>query len=351
MKLHIIFGSDDIKRIEKCISDNVMLFVYEPYKANFENYGAMLPKSKNVRVLVEYTGDMVDYLMSLLAEIKPEEIFYEVLDKYDATYPVELDEFQDAFDDAVQIYQTNIETAGKFGEIIKENESANKKAILLGKPLSSIAKKGDTAFIIAAGPSLDKNISELKNAHGMIIATDTAINPLLDNGIAPHLAVSIDAGKSVRHFSKKESRRIPLVCRSYTNREIMRIHKGRKYFAGSNVLSGGSVTTDAIHIASLIGYKKIVFVGLDLAYTGGEAYAAGTLNKGMTIDDAEDICSDSNGNMIPTSRNLSIYRKWIERFIKCRPGIEFYDCTEGGARIAGAKIMSLREFINTEGNS
>jgi len=50
------------------------------------------------------------------------------------------------------------------------------------------------AVVVAAGPSLDRNIAELRRIRGraLIIAVDTALRPLLEAGIAPELVVAID---------------------------------------------------------------------------------------------------------------------------------------------------------------
>lgn len=46
-----------------------------------------------------------------------------------------------------------------------------------------------TGIVVAAGPSLNKNINELKKAKGksLIIAVDTALKPLLRAGIVPDM--------------------------------------------------------------------------------------------------------------------------------------------------------------------
>ena len=48
-------------------------------------------------------------------------------------------------------------------------------------------------IVVSAGPSLNKNIMDLKKAVGKacIIATDTAMKPLLNAGIIPNLFVKI----------------------------------------------------------------------------------------------------------------------------------------------------------------
>lgn len=345
MVLHIFFGMGDCQRINQCIDKGEEILVYEPYRTNFENYKHLLKGNSKTKVLVEYKGEMVDYLLMVFAEKKPDEIFYETLDKYEESYPIELLEFMKCFDDATEIYQTNIVTENRLDDIIKANIELNRKYILLGKPISNVKIKGDHVFIVSAGSSLDKNIKELRNASGMILSTDTAANALIKNGIIPDYIITIDAKKSPLHFKNKLTRRIPLICRPYSNSEILKMHKGKKYFLGDNIFSGGSVSTDAIHIAGIIGYRKIVFVGLDLAITNNQFYADNTLNYGKKFDLRLEVCKDCNGDTIETTTELNIYRKWIERFIRQRKYIRYIDCTEGGAFIEGTTVMKLSDFI------
>ena len=115
-------------------------------------------------------------------------------------------------------------------------------------------------------------------------------------------------------------------------------------------MSCGSVTSDAMHVATLLEYDKIVFVGLDLAYTNDKSYADGTVNHGKSVSDGFYSCVDIDGELLPTTKIFNLYRKWIERYIAARPGIEFYDCTEGGARIKGTTLMTLHDFIKENDN-
>ena len=105
-----------------------------------------------------------------------------------------------------------------------------------------------------------------------------------------------------------------------------------------------------MHVAVLLGYEKIVFVGLDLAYTDDKSYAEGTVNYGKSVADGLLSCIDINGELLPTTKQFNIYRKWIERYIAARPGIKFYDCTEGGARIKNTELMTLHDFIKENDN-
>ncbi len=370
MKIHLLFGMGDCQRIKQILAtetrQDYKLFVYEPYTENYKTYKKLLPTDDRLMIYIYRDFvDMVDLLCSMFDTEKPSEVGIETLDQYAIQYPKELDEFEQNFNDAMEIYNSSQVTKERFSKSLEENLEKNMKYIRLGKKLSSIQTKGNVAYVIAAGSSLDNNIDELKNAHGMIIATDTALKPLLKHGITPDLSVTIDPEKCASHYENKKSLTIPLVAYPFSNSEIICKHKATKYFLKNDsyplpndktfrnmptAMSCGSVTSDAMHVATLLGYSTIVFVGLDLAYTNDKSYADGTVNHCKSVLDGFHSCIDINGELLPTTKIFNLYRKWIERYIKARPGIKFYDCTEGGARIKGTELMTLHDFIKENDN-
>jgi len=94
--------------------------------------------------------------------------------------------------------------------------------------------------------------------------------------------------------------------------------------------------------------KRIIFVGLDLAFTGNVDHATSTPTRETINEDKAIPVEDIYGNMVYTSHNLNIYRQWIEKRIAKVKGIEFIDATEGGAKIKGMKINSLSNTIEEQ---
>ena len=101
--------------------------------------------------------------------------------------------------------------------------------------------------------------------------------------------------------------------------------------------------TTALDFCIKMGVRRIVFLGLDLAFTGGRSHQ-GLKEKNMTAQ-SELYVTDIDGNEIPTSRNLNHYRLWIERRIarakQEKLPIEFIDASEGGARVEGTVVQTL----------
>lgn len=231
-------------------------------------------------------------------------------------------------------------------------------------------------IIVSAGPSLNKNIMELKKAVGKacIIATDTAMKPLLNAGILPNLFVIIDGLKPEVLFQHKDISKVPMVTMTAVSTEPMACHKGKKFFYGAEsafedelsgdikkkqeeqsdrnipfLVTGGSVATSAYALALNMGAKTVILVGQDLAMTGNRTHADGTFQDHM---DQIDVDSGKyfeveaiDGGKVLTRDDFDLYRKWFEDHFKQWSHITVIDATEGGALIHNTKIMTLKKAI------
>ena len=209
-------------------------------------------------------------------------------------------------------------------------------------------------YIIAAGPSLDKNYKKLKNVgdEGIILATGTVFRKLLNEGMVPDYVIVTDANKRVyAQIRGIEDNTVPMLFLSTAYRGFAEKYKGDKYiimqkgynkaedFASNNDFeiyeTGGSVATTALEIGIRLGCRRIIFYGLDLAYTDDYVHASGTSRRDFL--DSNDLIEtvDIYGNTIKTTKVLNIYRKWIEDRIKNIKDVEIIDATEGGVKIKG----------------
>lgn len=228
---------------------------------------------------------------------------------------------------------------------------------------------GVPTIIVSAGPSLNKNINELKNAKGkaLIIAVDAAINPMVENGILPDLMISLDATKGEEYIQEIAAKNIPLVCSMDAGRQLVEAHTGCKlyfsnynrylleYFANENIelpflQTGGSVSTSAFSLALLLKSETIILVGQDLAFTNNESHVRGSVRGDESMDEVNSIYDmdmdiDIYGNPVKSSKMFKIFKSWFETQIADNPGITVIDATEGGAKILGTSIMKLSEAI------
>lgn len=231
--------------------------------------------------------------------------------------------------------------------------------------------KKRVAIIVSAGPSLDKNVHDLKLAEGkaFIIVVDTALKTVISAGIRPDFAVSIDPAKDPTLFQMKEIKDIPLGVCIYGSSKVMESYPGKKFFAMGEtdlmaaaadkygkakyeMASGGSVANNAFSIAGMIGFKTFILVGQDLAYPNGKlhtekAYQNEEENK-IKMSSRYFEVEDIYGEKIYTEPNMDSYRRWFEEQIALSYDCKIIDATEGGVKIKGSEIMTLKDAIKRE---
>lgn len=228
------------------------------------------------------------------------------------------------------------------------------------------------AVIVAAGPSLDKNIRELKNIKGkaFIVAVDTALKSLARENIIPDIAVTVDPHKPVSLFDNEKISHVPLIYSLGANADIKQVHKGMRIYQNDKnsildkliykfekkvlrLSTGGSVANDAFSLVQVLGFKTIIFIGLDLAYPNNKMHTDSAYEKEsenyIEADSKKYIeVEDIYGNMVKTEGNMNIYRQWFEREIINYPDLKVIDATEGGAKKKGMEILTLSEAISRE---
>ena len=183
-------------------------------------------------------------------------------------------------------------------------------------------------------------------------------------GIIPDFIMITDASNDIylQLKDKVDHRRSTLLYMISANAKAVGYFMGRKYAAFQEgvdmaedyarehgytlVSTGGSVSTTALDICIRMGCKKIVCLGLDLAYTGNKTHAEGTMSNTRTFETTDmPMAKSVSGEMIPTSLNLSCYQSWIERRIEVEKDIEFVNISDG-AYIQGMKNVQVEDMRN-----
>ena len=229
------------------------------------------------------------------------------------------------------------------------------------------------AIIVSAGPSLDKNIHELKNAQGkaLIIATDATLSILKKNGIVPDGVVTIERIQMTYEKFYKDKKIDPKIVfigppvvtpeifdTLKNNKKLICLKRGEQInewinndIIGENRLlsMGTSCAHIAFSFAKYVGANPIIFVGQDLAYSKeGVTHADGVEVKNkIDINNNNVILVEGiNGEMLPTSRVFKQFLTWFELEISNdKSEREYIDATEGGAYIQGTKVMKLENVI------
>ena len=220
--------------------------------------------------------------------------------------------------------------------------------------------KDKAVVIVGAGPSVDSQLDRLRKYRDKItvFATGHITRKLVNEGITPDAVIITDPQplmyKQIDGVNLKD---IPMILLSTASSSIVEYYNGPIYVAyqsgyepaeikakemGVTLFeTGGSVTTTALDIALRFGARKIVFVGVDLAYTGGYSHALGEGRKVENTDGLRQVRSNTGG-MVYTSKNLDIYRKWIERRLEGVRDAVVYNTGEG-AEIKGT--VWVKDFM------
>ena len=225
--------------------------------------------------------------------------------------------------------------------------------------------RGKNVIIVGAGPSLDLNVQLLKEKkeNTIILAMGAVCRKLYNLGIPMDYIIITDPKEiSNGQIAGLENLDIPMILMSTATKDVARYYYGKKYllcqkgFPDAEQLAtkknlplfetGGSVATTAVDMCIRFDVNKIIFVGMDLAYTGNKNHASGARDEGITDYSGMLMVEDVYGNEVPTTRPFSLYREWIERRIARKDvTMPVIDATEGGALIKGSEIRKLSDVL------
>ena len=380
----IVFGLSDGKSILKLCKNrpDCKIIVYEPcqeifWNAMYYDEVAEIAGMDNVCMIVKGVSEeyLFHALQSILDYSNYQLVVQSALPNYLQLFRTEYQEMLDIYKSVVEIIVFTRNTMilrgveiqhnayGLAGDMLEGNALVQLEDVVEEKEMEDVP-----AILVAAGPSLDKNVGDLKAAKNkaFLMVVDTALNTVLENGIVPDMTMSIDSRKPLTLFKNKKFREIPIALAMNSNKEVVK-QNGAKHFyeidqnsyikkildrmgkESVQLPTGGSVANNALSLLYEMGFKTIILVGQDLAYPGGVEHTEAAYGKGKNkVDMARKNyieVEDNYGNKVLTEANMNIYRKWIENYIGAYDDLTVINATEGGAKIAGTKFMKLSDAI------
>lgn len=235
------------------------------------------------------------------------------------------------------------------------------------------------AIICGAGPSLNKNIDLLRDLdeRALIFAGGSALNAFCKVGVEPHFGAGIDPNDA-QYDRIKENQQFatPFFYRNRFNHEALKALRGPRLYltgsggyaisdwieqrlgiAGKDLDEGHNIVNFSVSIAHALGCNPIIFVGVDMAYTGMKSYADGvvddphlTKKKMMGAEDFDSQAierRDIFGKPIHTLWKWMAESEWISNYAREHADLTFINATEGGLGFDGVPNRSLKEVINT----
>ena len=267
---------------------------------------------------------------------------------------------------------SNDKTGILFSTHSARNQIMNMKYVCEGyntRKLSEALPHDVPAILVSAGPSLNKNIQELKKAKNkaFILAVDTALKPLMQAGVLPDAFITIDSKKPVCLVEGERIKDIPVIAPIVANYDILKEQRGKKIFyydgrilpflayhaAGKvfpDVSTGGSVACSGFSLLYKMGFNTIILVGQDLAYAENKSHADGTYQQVMPEEDTRGLIR-VKGNYeetVFTRQDFKIYLDWFQMYVegvKEHRNVRVINATEGGAWIENTELMELEKAI------
>lgn len=234
---------------------------------------------------------------------------------------------------------------------------------------------GVPAFIVGAGPSLDRNghLVEECMQRGLVIAINSA-----SLAVPHHMQVSLESNDLSAKLADNEAikcysmiahpnvTRRSRFCPIYSG-ELASVQE--ELLAHQRLATCGSSTTAAVTLAMRLGCSPIVLVGQDMAYTDDRVYASST-----GFDDATKINGDKlsydwrksaalprESNPLPTELELLEVPGWHCGTVKTTHffahvshwmsglagrGHQLFNATEGGINIPGWVNVTLQDALH-----
>jgi hypothetical protein len=311
-----------------------------------------------------------------------------------STAPEWYDEVREVVLDAIRACKVGLNTKFIDGRRFLDNTLCNAPLQAISRPIKPVLDlmRGKPVIIVAAGPSLDSNVEQLRGMQeqAFILCVDTAYRNLITRGIVPHLVVTIDArDNSLRHLQGiKEPTGALLAFDLEASHNSIRSFGGPRLAVGvtkSNLTiwldsvlggkgmipKGSNVMLSAYHLAEEAGAEPIILIGCDLAYpreggsthAGQTAFAANFQQRERdgkryilqpSVDDPKvwdelevHMVEGVDGQPVPTIPQLYTYLSMLESLV-AQGRSRVLNATEGGARIHGTETITLAEALARE---
>lgn len=253
----------------------------------------------------------------------------------------------------------------RFASSMVRNQIANLPRIQDGIPLRRLRDGWNPdipVILVSAGPSLEKNVQELKKVNGraLIFCVDAALPTLLKHDIVPDVMVSVDADKAMNCFEDVRCRTIPLLGSSNTRKDLLDQRDGVMIWGYDHrqvlqILDKAGIplphvpyylgVSTAMYAAVVeLGARTIILAGQDLAFAeSGATHVSGRDESQLQVERYQ--TEGYEGGRVWSRMDWLEFKKWFEKMITRYPDHLVINATEGGARIKGAKQQPLADVV------
>ncbi|HOK40006.1 MAG TPA: DUF115 domain-containing protein [bacterium] len=292
------------------------------------------------------------------------------------------DKIRNNFNIITQTSLKNYNTLSLFKEVWEKNIFKNLQLYLKTNDISKLQNLflNLPALIIGAGPSLDKNISLLKENQNkfIIIAMDSSVRALINNNIIPDFILAIDAQNIILKFlcglnyNSSFLVAMPLIMNevfNLFNENIFVFNYGHPLLnyideitnKTGKIAVSGSVSICSLDFAVQLGCSPLIFIGCDFGSKNIFSYNKTTaneklefilnsLNKFNTIENF--LFNNSylqkqiiqNNKIIYTSDDLICWYNIFDEQIKIN-NLNCINCSDEGLLLKNAPFEKFEKII------
>ncbi|HEY4176520.1 MAG TPA: 6-hydroxymethylpterin diphosphokinase MptE-like protein [Kofleriaceae bacterium] len=249
---------------------------------------------------------------------------------------------------------------------------------------------GKPMVIVAPGPSLAKNIDQLRSLQGKVIICcfSHSLKPVVAAGITPDIIVCVDPQDVQYHFAGIDTSNSYIVNGATVHPALFALPCRGILTLSSNgpidqwlfdalganpeISGGGSVATSAFSLALRWKCEPIMFMGLDLSFPGGKYYVStstdGDARADVNADGTMKVAGWSkefdamkshggpqavaeriielpgwHGDKVPSSFMFGLYHRWFIDKMRTVTDTAVFNCTEGGAWIEGMQHVPFAD--------
>lgn len=380
----IFYGTGLGYHIDLFVKENLNnnFYIFEPIEELIEKFLSIRdlskPEYKNLRG-ISVGLDSVESDISEFLELNRKESIIIELPIHRQVFEEEFKKFNKIFLDIVRSKRSSIVTNYSFQRRWIINSMMNFKEVL-STPNILIEKKGEfknkPAILVAAGPSLNEEIENIKyikeNGLAYIFSVGSAVNTLIHHNIYPHAATTYDPtelNQKVFERVKEEGiSDIPMIFGSSVGYETLENYLGKKYHMITSqdkianyyldfnsdmeiniVLDAPSIAVVTLQLLANLGFSPIILVGQNLGYSGKVQHSEGIhYSNELTDEEVEKALwvEDVYGNQIRTDDGFNSMRVQMELYITSMEKGRVINTTKGGAKIEGTEFIELKDIIN-----